>query len=109
MKCPKCNEETSELDEKCACCGINFEEYENRQKEIKNENEEYGNKTIFLRFIMAAQLIICIISAIVLWTNEEVLIGFIALFGGLIGTAFIKGFVDIVDLLDSINSKMERY
>lgn len=103
MKCPKCNKEVSELEEKCTFCGLNFEEYES-QKE--NENPEYADKTIFLRFIIGVQVIGCIIGAIILWNNEETGLGFIVLFGGLIAAACTKGFTDIIDLLDNINNKL---
>ncbi len=106
MKCPKCNKEISELDEKCAYCGMNFEEYESQKEIEENEEFEYGNKTVFLRFVMGIQLIGCIIGAIALWSNEEIGLGFIVLFGGIIAAAFIKGFTDIIDLLDNINNKL---
>lgn len=106
MKCPKCNKEVSELEEKCTSCGLNFEEYESQKETEGNENSEYVDKTVFLRFIMGIQIIGCIIGAIVLWSNEETGLGFIVLFGGLIAAAFTKGFTDIIDLLDNINNKL---
>lgn len=109
MKCPKCNKEVSELEEKCAFCGLDFEEYENQQKTEENENSEYGSKTIILKFLTTIQLIGCLICAIILWSNEEIGLGFIALIGGIIASAFIKGFTDIIDLLDEINNKLNQY
>lgn len=106
MNCPKCNKKVSELEETCPFCGISFEEYEEKQQESEQkEDYEYGRKTLLLKFIMWAQLIGCIISSIVLWNNEETGYGFIVLFVGIIVLAFIKGFTDIIDLLDSINNK----
>lgn len=106
MKCPKCNKEVSELEEKCTSCGLNFEEHENQKETKENEEFEYGNKTVFLRFVIGIQLIACIIGAIVLWSNEETGLGFIVLFGGIIAAAFLKGFTDIIDLLDNINNRL---
>lgn len=89
MKCPNCNNNTSELESQ------------------KEDNDlEYGNKTMFLRLVMAFLLISSIIGAIILWNNKEIGIGFLLLFGGIILSAFIKGFTDIIDLLDDINNKL---
>lgn len=104
MKCPKCNKEISELDEKCSRCGINLEEYE-CQEETEIEQE---SKTALIKFINIIQILGCIIGAIILWSNEELGIGFIILVIGVIAFAFIKGFQDIIDLLDNINNKITK-
>ena len=106
MKCPKCNKEVSELEDKCTSCGLNFEEYESQKEAEENEKKEAGNKTIVLRVIMAIQLIGCFIVAMSFWSGEEIALGFIVLFGGIILSAFTKGFIDIIDLLDNINNKI---
>ena len=108
MKCPNCNQETSELEEKCKNCGINFEEYEKTHKE-KNENEfEYGGKTVFLNFINVVQLIGFIIIAIISYNKGEIGFAVLYIIIGTITFAFIKGFANIIDLLDSINQKMDN-
>lgn len=107
MKCPNCNREVSELDEKCPICGLNFEEYENKEKENKKAEFEYGCKTVFIRFINGLQLICCIVMAFINWSDEQGILGFTFLFSGIVLFAFIKGFADIIDLLDSINHKMK--
>lgn len=40
MRCPKCNIEVSELDEKCTSCGLNFEEYESQKEAEENEKKK---------------------------------------------------------------------
>lgn len=107
MECPKCNKKVSELDEKCPYCGLDFEIYE-KEKNIKKENYESGYKTVALRLINAFQLICCIIIAFVNWSNEKIIAGFTFLFSGIVLFAFIKGFSDIIDLLDSINGKLDN-
>ena len=107
MRCPKCNKEVSELDEKCTSCGLSFEEYESQKEAEENEKKEVGDKTILLRIIIAIQLIGCFIAAMAFWSDEEIGLGFIVLFGGIVLSAFIKGFIDIIDLLDNINNKIK--
>ena len=65
------------------------------------------NKTSFLKIINFLQLIGFIIMAIMCWTTEETIQGFVYLIIGLIIFAFIKGFIDIIDLLTSINDKLK--
>lgn len=107
MRCPKCNIEVSELDEKCTSCGLNFEEYESQKEAEENEKKEAGDKTIALRIIMVVQLIGYFIVAMAFWSDEEIGLGFIVLFGGIVLSVFIKGFIDIIDLLDNINNKIK--
>lgn len=107
MKCPNCNKEVSELDEKCSKCGLVFDEYEEKNESVETENER-ESKTSLLKFINTVQLIGCIIGTIYCWANENVAFGFILLFGGIISYAFIHGFTDIIDLLDNINNKLDK-
>lgn len=69
-------------------------------------NEEKEDKTMLLRVINAIQILGSLIGAVILWSNEEILMGFIVLAIGIITLAFIKGFQDIIELLDSINNKI---
>lgn len=85
---------------KCPKCGSDVSEYENKQ-------EEKEDKTIFLRIINAIQIITCIIIAIVSFVNEEIGNGFIIFIIGFVTFAFIKGFQDIIELLDNINNKLK--
>lgn len=101
MNCPNCNKNVNELEEKCPVCGYIL-------KCNINEEEINSTKTILLRFINALQLIGCIIAGIVLLKGEATLLGFVTFAGGLITFAFIKGFSDIIDLLDSINDKLDK-
>lgn len=104
MECPNCNKNVSELDEKCPNCGLDFESYEE-----KREDTGYVlSKTGFIKFINAMQLIGCVIIAFVNWSNEQGILGFTFFFSGFVLFAFIKGFTDIIDLLDSINDKLDN-
>lgn len=105
MKCPNCEKEVSELDEKCPACGLIFDEYEQKNKESDTGKK---SKTLLLRFINAIQLIGCIIIAFVFWKDEEILKGFAFLFSGIILFAFIKGFIDVIDLLDNIYKGLKK-
>ena len=102
MKCPKCGASISELNEICPECNTKLDEYEEERKEEQNED-----KTVFLRIINALQIITCIVAAIILWSNEEIVIGITVLVVGFITFAFIKGFKDIIELLDDINNKLK--
>lgn len=73
----------------------------------ENKEREDEDKTIFLRIINAVQIIACIIVAIISFSNEEIANGIIMLVVGFVIFAFIKGFKDIIELLDSINSKLK--
>lgn len=75
--------------------------------EEENKERENEDKTIFLRIINAVQIIACIILAIISFSNEEIANGVIILILGFVIFAFIKGFKDIIELLDSINSKLK--
>lgn len=104
MKCPKCGANITELNEICPKCNTRLDEYEEEQ-EIQEERNE--DKTIFLRIINAVQIMTCIIVAIISFSNEEIANGIIMLIVGFVIFAFIKGFKDIIELLDSINNKLK--
>lgn len=105
MKCPNCGVNVNELEETCPKCKINFDEYE---KEHGGNSETDDSKTTLLKFINILQIIVCGIGAIVAWCNEQVLLGFSLIFSSIVVFAFIKGFYDIIDLLDSINDKIDK-
>lgn len=73
----------------------------------ENKERENEDKTIFLRIINAVQIIACIIVAIISFSNEEIANGIIMLIVGFVIFAFIKGFKDIIELLDNINNKLK--
>lgn len=102
MKCPRCGSSISELDEICPKCKTNLDAYEEGQEEEKNED-----KTIFLRVINVIQIIACTIVAIISFANEQIGNGIIILIVGFVTFAFIKGFKDIIELLDNINNKLK--
>lgn len=104
MKCPKCGANISELDEICPKCNTKLDEYEEEQERQEEKNED---KTIFLRIINAIQIIACIILAIISFADEEIGNGIVMLIVGFVIFAFIKGFKDMIELLDSINNKLK--
>lgn len=106
MKCPKCDAEIDKFADVCPYCKIDIFEYKNNKSDSK-ENIEF-TKTAFIKVINILQIIGFIIMAIIAWNNEEVLQGFIYVVIGLVIFAFIKGFSDIIDLLDSINDKLDK-
>lgn len=107
MECPKCKKEVNELDETCPKCGLVFEEYEDEKKN-NEETDMLGDKTAFLKFINVLQLIGFIIMMIIQMNNEEQIQGIISLVTGIVLFAFIKGFTNIIDLLDEINRKIDK-
>ena len=71
------------------------------------DNKENEDKTIFLRVINAIQIIASVIVAIMFFSNEQISNGIITLILGFVIFAFIKGFEDIIELLDSINNNLK--
>lgn len=106
MKCPNCKAEINELTEVCPKCKINLDEFEEKMKETENESNEDYSKTSLLSLINFIQIIGFITIAIIHWSSKDILQGFIFLAIGLVIFAFVKGFVDIIDILDSINKKI---
>ena len=95
MKCPICKEPVNELDDICPNCKTNFDEYE---RSNTSNHASYEDRTIAIRFINALQLIV----------GEKIGQGFICISIGIISYFFIRGFADIIDLLDSINDKLDK-
>lgn len=106
MKCSNCGANISELDEICPKCKINLDEYEEKEQIQEKYMLEKGDKTILLKIINFMQILGCIIGAIILWANEEIGMGFVIFAIGFVSFAFIKGFQDIIELLDNINNKL---
>lgn len=98
MICPKCKNEVSDFDTKCPVC----------EAELNKNNEESKDKTILLRIINAIQIISCMILAFVFLAQKNIILAIGILFGGFITFAFIKGFSDIIELLDKINNKLNK-
>lgn len=100
MKCPRCQTKVNELDKKCPICGLDFEQFE--------PESDSATKTKGLVVINVIQLISCIIMAIINLENGESLTALIFFISGIMIFFFIKGFADIIDLLDSINNKLDK-
>lgn len=71
------------------------------------ENEEKEDKTILLRIINAIQIFACLISSVFFLINNEIIKGIMILIIGFVLLAFLKGFQDIIELLDKINNKLK--
>lgn len=91
----------------CNACWEKTQE-KNEKETVETETTINITKTTFIKGINILQLIGFMIMAIVSWNAEETLQGFIYLMIGLVVFAFIKGFADIIDLLDSINDKIDQ-
>ena len=76
------------------------------EEQTKKEDEN-TDKTFFLRIVSVLQIIACIIVAIVSFTDEKIVNGVMILIVGFVIFAFINGFKDIIELLDSINNKLK--
>lgn len=96
-----------EKNKRHGICNACWERIEKEEIDYSNEGTEF-TKTMFIKIINAIQLIGCLILAIIAWNEEESLQGFTYLGIGLVLFAFIKGFTDIIDLLDSINNKLDN-
>lgn len=112
MKCPNCKEEIDKFSDICPKCRIDIFEFEKNAREENANNNRLeeplsSNKTIFLKWINILQLIGFIIAGFISFSidgGETQGVIYIAI--GLITCAFIKGFSDIINLLDSINNKL---
>ena len=71
------------------------------------ENEEKEDKTILLRIINAIQIFACLIFSVFFLINNEITKGIMILIIGFVLLAFLKGFQDIIELLDKINNKLK--
>ena len=72
---------------------------------MEEKEEENSDKTFILKLINALQIIACIIISILFFYNGKTIQGAITLIITFILFAFINGFTDIIELLDSINKK----
>jgi len=107
MKCPNCGAKIDELTEVCPECKINLDEFETEENQ-EEEQEEIAGKTSLLKIINVLQAIGFVIGTFICWGNEDTVSGFIFLGIALVTFAFIKGFIDIIDLLDSINDNLKK-
>ncbi len=74
---------------------------------MEEKEEENSDKTFILKLINVLQIIACIIISILFFYNEKTIQGAITLIITFILFAFINGFTDIIELLDSINKKIK--
>ena len=74
----------------------------------EDRNNETCEKSYKIRIINAILLIISILGAMILASNEEHLFATLSIVLGIVSFIFIQGFANIIDLLDSINNKLEK-
>ena len=98
MKCPKCGNKVDDLEMKCMSCGL----------DLVNVDKDYGEKTIGLGIVNIVQLIAFIVIGIISIINKQTINGLIYIAIGIISYIFIKGFSDIIDLLNSIDDKINN-
>ena len=65
-------------------------------------------KTTGISIINKVQVIISFIVGIVFMVVESTILGIIIWIISIIIAVFLKGFTDIIDLLDSINNKLDK-
>lgn len=106
MKCPRCKKEVSELDEKCKYCGLIFEDYEQKEKEIENDREENYSYVTGYNAIMWIFAIIIFVGGIIIGQEETGLI-FTCWIGGIIFLVIINMLKNIIEELRILNSKIK--
>ena len=110
MKYPNCDKEIAKFDDICPNCKIDLFEYKKGNVNIKNNTEETSGltKTTLLKWINILQIFGLIIAAFISCQNGNGFQDLMYFIIGIISFAFIKGFTDIIDLLDSINDKLNK-
>lgn len=77
--------------------------------EENSENKfSYGAKTVYLRFINCIQIIVLVIMGLISFSKDQIVTGILYIVIGVVLLFFIKGFSDIIDLLDNINNKINQ-
>lgn len=66
VKCPKCGKEVEEWRAECPYCKVNFEKYDqdNRDDYVEDKNNAY-----YLNILSIVNLVISIVGAILIWIN----------------------------------------
>lgn len=119
MKCQNCGNDVMGLNQRCPVCGeLLYSNSNERQKNreintTKTSNLEVksnanSSKTVLLAIIAILVLISCVGLGIYFFTEENIFTGAVYILSGVISFAFIKGFTDIIDLLDNINKKINN-
>lgn len=103
MKCKNCGKEVTETNKMCPSCGTILCD---DKTTISNDKTAAESKTILLGIVGILLLIGCIGLGIYYMSEEETSKGIVYILSGIISFVFIKGFSDMIDLLDSINKKI---
>ena len=110
-KCPKCGRELSENEKtngKCNGCGIIFQEITPNTSQKQN-NKRYTELGLTMQILGGIIIGIGLISSLIYGSESGSFVAFIvSLCGGVISGLFIMGFGEIINLLYSIEQKMNK-
>lgn len=107
MRCPRCKKEVSELDEKCKYCGLDFEQYEQKMKEIEKDNQEdYGGYVTGYNIFLWILAILIFIGGIIIG-QEETSIMFTCWISGVVFLVIINMLKNIIEELRKLNEKIK--
>ena len=108
MKCPKCGEFVTELDEVCPNCKINFDEYENTYGNFENNYEEITERrSNFLFICRMASLFFVTLGIIIFLVVESYYMAIILAVSEIVLWITLKIFEIIIDLLQSIDNRLK--
>lgn len=105
MKCPICNNEINEEETECPNCGITLKEKIIEREDTPYKEEE--RKSNFLYYTRIVSIIIALIAAVIAFASEYYVGIAEVIITELILCIALKTFEVIIDLLQSINSKLK--
>nr|DAQ40927.1 MAG TPA: zinc-ribbon containing domain protein [Caudoviricetes sp.] len=103
MKCPKCGNTISELDEKCPVCGLTFDDYE-EEKKLKEENKQSTSINIVKRIVVA----LLSINFIFMLFLENYYIGIGSLIVAIVVWTVLTAEEKKINLLQEISEKLDK-
>lgn len=108
MKCPNCSTEIEKFADICPNCKIDIFEYGKTKDKNQSSIQKFSStKTTLLKWINILQIFGLLIATIISCQDGKGFQGLMYLLIGIISFAFIKGFTDIIELLDNINEKIK--
>lgn len=103
MKCPKCGNTISELDEKCPVCGLTFDDYEEEKKLIE-ENKQSTSVNIVKRIVVA----LLSINFIFMLFLENYYVGIASLIVAIVVWTLLTAEEKKINLLQEISEKLDK-
>ena len=103
MRCPKCGNTISELDEKCPVCGLTFDDYE-EEKKLKEENKQSTSINIIKRIVVA----LLSINFIFMLFLENYYIGIGGLIVAIVVWTVLTAEEKKINLLQEISEKLDK-